>query len=93
LQLSGLTGRANVPPALDRETNDMTDEQTVTDLALRICRQTWTFLRQHRPQSEEEWYTLTEQAHREALAEIAVPALRFRVAHRLSYRSVDGKRI
>jgi hypothetical protein len=80
-------------PGLDREKKTMTDEQTVTDLALRICRQTRTFLRQHRPQSEEEWQTLTEQAHREALAEIADPALRFRVAKALSYKAVDGKRL
>jgi hypothetical protein len=82
----------NVTPALDRETNTMTDEQTVTDLALRICRQTRTLLRQHRPQSEQEWYTLVDEAHREALAEIADPALRFRVAEALSYQSVEGKR-
>jgi hypothetical protein len=92
LQLSGLTGRANAPPAPNQEKNTMTHEDTITDLALRICRQTRTLLRQHRPQSEQEWYTLVDEAHREALAEIPDPELRFRVAELLSYQSVEGKR-
>jgi hypothetical protein len=70
----------------------MTDEETVTDPALRICRQTRTLLHQHRPQTEEECDALVEQAHAEALAEIPDPALRRRVAQALSYQSVEGRK-
>jgi hypothetical protein len=68
----------------------MSSEDAVAAEVLKICDRTRRAIARHRFATEEELDAFVERAHRDALAGIADPAIRFRVALVLGYEGKAG---